>query len=136
MFDLRPVFFGTGVILSVLALAMGLPAIVDFAHGDPDWQVFTASACVTLFAGLALMGSNHGARRGGYSLRQIFLLTAAGWLSVSFAAALPFAFSGMHFTLVDALFEAVSGVTTTAATVLRNIDRTPPGILLWRGLLQ
>ncbi|PKU26123.1 TrkH family potassium uptake protein [Telmatospirillum siberiense] len=136
MFVLRPAFFGTGAVLALLALAMGLPAVVDFAHGDPDWRIFAASACVTLFTGLALMASNHGTRSQGYSVRQIFLLTALSWMAVCVAAALPFAFSGLHFSAVDALFEAVSGVTTTGATVLRNIDRAPPGILLWRGLLQ
>ena len=69
-------------------------------------------------------------------MRQTFLLTAVGWLAVSLAAALPFAFSGLHLSPADAVFEAVSGVTTTGATVLRGLDRAPPGILLWRGLLQ
>lgn len=136
MFDLRPVLFVTGVALSVLAVAMALPAIVDYVHGDPDWRVFSASAAVTLFLGGALAAGNHVRHRGPFSTRQIFLLTAAGWLSVCLAAALPFAFSGLHLSPIDALFEAVSGVTTTGATVLRNLDRTPPGILLWRALLE
>lgn len=136
MFDLRPVFFGIGVVLALLALAMGLPAIVDYAHSDPDWRIFTASGAVTFFLGLALMACNQGARCRVYSVRQIFLLTALGWIAVCLAAAMPFAFSTLRFSPVDALFEATSGVTTTAATVMRNIDRAPPGILLWRSLLQ
>ncbi|MDR3437620.1 TrkH family potassium uptake protein [Telmatospirillum sp.] len=137
MFDLRPVLFVTGVLLALLAVAMGLPAIVDYVHGDPDWRVFTASASVTLFLGIILMAGNHVGRRGEFSVRQVFLLTVAGWLAVSVAAAQPFVFSAaLHLSPIDALFEAVSGVTTTGATVLRNLDRTPPGILLWRGLLQ
>ncbi|HXP96355.1 MAG TPA: TrkH family potassium uptake protein [Telmatospirillum sp.] len=136
MFDLRPVLFGTGLVLAVLALAMGLPTLVDFVHGDADWRVFAASAAVTLFVGLALMAANYVARRDELSTRQIFLLTAAGWLAACFAAALPFAFSGLHVSGVDALFEATSGVTTTGATILRNVDHAPPGILLWRALLQ
>ncbi len=136
MFDLRPVFFVTGVVLALLALAMGLPAVVDYVHGDPDWRVFTAAGCVTGFAGVALMAGNHVDRRGDFSIRQIFLLAVTGWVAVAIAAAQPFAFSALHLSPVDALFEAVSGVTTTGATVLRNLDRVPPGILLWRGLLQ
>ncbi len=136
MFDLRPVFFGTGLVLALLAVAMGLPTAVDFAHGDADWQIFAASAGVTLFTGLALMASSHGARRDELSLRQVFLMTVAGWVAVCLAASLPFAFSGLRFSAVDALFEAVSGVTTTGATVLHGIGRAPPGILLWRALLQ
>jgi trk system potassium uptake protein TrkH len=136
MFDLRPVFFGTGLVLALLALAMGIPALVDLVHGDPDWRIFAASAAVTLFIGLSLMAANHAIRLEKLSVRQIFLLTASGWLAVCLAAALPFAFSRLHFSPTDAFFEAVSGVTTTGSTVLRNIDRAPPGILIWRALLQ
>lgn len=136
MFDLRPVFFVTGVLLSVLAVAMGLPAVVDAVHDDPDWLVFTAAAGVTLFLGLALALANRQGDRAEFSVRQIFLLTIAGWLAASLAAAMPFAFSRLHLTPVNALFEAVSGLTTTGATVIRHLDVAPPGILLWRGLLQ
>jgi trk system potassium uptake protein TrkH len=136
MFKLSPVFYGTGLVLALLATAMGLPAVVDFVHGDANWRIFAASAGVTSFLGLALMASNYENRRGEMTVRQTFLLTATGWLAVCLAAALPFAFSGLHFSVIDAVFEAVSGVTTTGATVMRNLDRTPPGILLWRAELQ
>jgi trk system potassium uptake protein TrkH len=136
MMDLRPVLFAIGAFLAVLALAMGLPAIMDYVHGDPDWRVFTASAAVTLFLGAILMAGNHERRKRNLSVRQIFLLTALGWVVASVVAAQPFAFSALHLSPVDALFEAVSGVTATGATVLRGLDRMPPGILLWRALLQ
>jgi trk system potassium uptake protein TrkH len=136
MFDLRPVFLVSGALLSLLALAMCLPALADLAHGNDDWLVFAASAAVTLFVGQALVAANRTAAPTDVSARQTFLFTVVGWLVVCLAAALPFAFSGLHLTPTDALFEAISGVTTTGATVLRGLDRAPPGILLWRALLQ
>jgi len=135
MFDLRPVFFVTGVLLSLLAVAMCVPAAVDAVHDNADWLVFLGSAAVTLFFGLALIAANW-VRRATFSVRQIFLLTALGWFAVSLAGALPFAFSGLHLSWADAVFEAVSGATATGATVIRGLDAQPPGILLWRALMQ
>ncbi|HLN23590.1 MAG TPA: potassium transporter TrkH, partial [Patescibacteria group bacterium] len=79
MFDLRPVFFVTGVLLSLLAVAMCVPAAVDAVHDNADWLVFLASAAVTLFFGLSLIAANW-VRRATFSVRQIFLLTALGWI--------------------------------------------------------
>ncbi|HIJ38773.1 MAG TPA: potassium transporter TrkH, partial [Rhodospirillaceae bacterium] len=122
--------------MSVLAVAMCVPAIVDVVHDHQEWLVFAASAGVTLFAGQVLLLANHQACRQALSVRQMFLLALGGWLSVSLAAALPFAFSGQHMSATDAWFEAVSGVTATAATVLHGLDHAPPGLLMWRALLQ
>ena len=52
------------------------------------------------------------------------------------AAALPFAFSQLDLSFTDAFFEAMSGITTTGSTVIVNLDTAPPGLLLWRALLQ
>jgi trk system potassium uptake protein TrkH len=136
MFTLRPVLYVTGLLLALLALAMSLPALVDFVHGNTDWRVFAISGAVTLFLGGILMAGNHDGRQAQISVRQMFLLTALSWVALCIAAAQPFAFSALHLSPVDALFEATSGVTTTGATVLRHLDRMPPGILLWRALLQ
>ncbi|OIQ90863.1 Trk system potassium uptake protein TrkH [mine drainage metagenome] len=136
MTDLRPVLFVTGLVLAVLALAMGLPALVDAVDGNPDWLVFTASAGVTLFLGLALAAANLAGRRRDFSIRQTFLLPVAGLLAASLAGSFPFAFSHLHLSATDAWFEAVSGVTTTGSTVLHGLPHMPPGILMWRALLQ
>ena len=136
MIDFRPVLFSVGLLVALLALAMCLPAAVDAAHGDRDWLVFAGSASVTLFIGLTLAIANRQRPSLHLSVRQMFLLAVFGWLSVSVAAALPFAFSAHRLSVTDAFFEAVSGVTATGASVLRGLDHAPPGLLLWRALLQ
>ena len=68
--------------------------------------------------------------------RATFLVTTFGWLSVAAFSALPFAFSRLDMNYTDAFFEAMSGVTTTGSTVMSGLDRAPPGILLWRSLIQ
>src|ERR671919_1627118 len=58
------------------------------------------------------------------------------WPVVALFAALPLAFSELDLTVADAVFEATSGITTTGSTVIVGLDHAPPGILLWRGILQ
>ncbi|MGQ0662425.1 MAG: TrkH family potassium uptake protein [Pseudomonadota bacterium] len=135
MVDVRPVLFIIGLLLSILALAMLLPAVADLADGNPDWQGFALASLITLFFGGALAFATRAAEMA-FNLRQAFLLTTASWVIVAGFAALPFLFSRLGLTYADAYFEAMSGLTTTGATVIVGLDQAPPGILWWRGLLQ
>jgi len=131
----RPVFFALGLLLTVLALAETLPAVADLAVGNPDWQAFATAAGATLFVGVVLCLSTY-SRRDRLDVRQGFLLTVSSWVVVSLFGALPFQLSALRLDLSDAVFETVSGLTTTGSTILVGLDHLPPGILLWRGLLQ
>ena len=135
MIDLRPVFFIVGILLATLAVAMGIPALADAAVGHPDWQVFALSAALTLFVGGALVLTNR-TRGIRLTIRQAFVLTTASWVVLAAFASLPFAFSDLGLSFTDAFFEAMSGITTTGSTVISGLDSAPPGILLWRALLQ
>jgi trk system potassium uptake protein TrkH len=136
LIDIRPVLFVNGFLLLVLAAAMGLPAAVDFLAGDPDWHVFLASGMVTGFVGLVLAVGSRPQGRLVLATRQAFLLTATAWaLSAAFGA-LPFLFSTLDLSLADGVFEAMSGLTTTGATVIVGLDHAPRGLLLWRALLN
>jgi trk system potassium uptake protein TrkH len=134
--DLRPVLWGLGLLLTLFALALALPALTDALQGDPDWPMFLAVSGLSLFAGLMLVlaNLNHPAR--GLSVRQAILLVVSGWLLLALVAALPFHFGRLHLSVTDALFEATGGITATDATVLRHLENASPGILLWRALLQ
>lgn len=135
LLDLRPVFFVIGLLLAVLAIAMLIPAAVDLGLQNPDWQVFAGSSAVTLFFGMSLFLSS---RRSAFDLniRQAFVLTVLSWLTIAAFAALPFAFSELGMSYADAFFESMSGVTTTGSTVISHIEVAPPGLLIWRALLQ
>ena len=135
MTDFRPIVMVVGILLTVLAIGMCLPAAVDALGGHRDWQVFAVSAAVTLFAGISMaLASRSGGNR--LNVRQAFMLTTVSWLALTAFAALPFAFCELDLSYTDAFFEAMSGVTTTGATVITGLDRAPPGILLWRAILQ
>lgn len=135
MIDFRPVIQIVGIILCLLAAAMLVPAMVDLIAGHWEWQVFVVSAGVTLFCGLAMvLGTRMEVRP--LSVRQTYLATALGWIMPCLFAALPLAFGPAHLSTIDAIFEATSGLTTTGATVIAGLDRMPPGLLLWRSLLN
>lgn len=118
-----------------LAVAMCLPAIADVAADNPDWQVFLTAAVFTLFVGGTLALSSRGNIRT-ITPRQGFVLTTTLWLVIPAFAALPFAFADMDLSYTDAFFESMSGLTTTGSTVIRSLDVAPPGVLIWRALLQ
>lgn len=133
--DLRPVLFAVGALLLALAAAMAFPALVDAASGHRHWRVFAVSSGAALFAGGALvLAFRTPAWR--IAARQTFILTTASWVAVAAFAALPFLLSDPRLSYSDAYFEAMSGLTTTGSTVLDGLDARPPGILLWRAILQ
>lgn len=133
--DLRPVFHAIGVLLSALGVSMLVPAAADLGVGHDDWQVFAAAASGTFFVGMALALSARGST-ARFSVRHIFLLTTLSWVMLTVFAALPLAWCELGLSFTDAFFEAMSGVTTTGSTVIVGLDGAPPGILLWRALLQ
>lgn len=132
--DFRPILHIIGILLTGLAVLMMIPAIVDLAADSNDWFAFWASAIATGFFGLALMLANK-QDKIVLNLKQAFLLTTMTWVLMSLFAALPFMFAGVSLSFAGSFFEAASGLTTTGASVLVNLDKMPPGILLWRSLL-
>ncbi len=135
MGEFRAVFLVNGILLLILGLAMLVPAMLDARVGHPDWQVFMAAAFVTGFVGAALSITCWGS--GEYlNLRQAFILTTSVWVVTPAFGALPFVFSELNLSYTDAFFEAMSGITTTGSTVISGLESAPPGILIWRALLQ
>ncbi len=133
--DFRPILLILGAMLSALAVAMSIPAIIDAIAGNIDWQMFMISAAVTMFVGVALVLS---CRVGNttLSLRQAFAMASLVWVVITLFATIPFVFSQYNLSFTDAYFEAMSGITTTGSTVIVDLDHATPGFLLWRGILQ
>lgn len=133
--DMRPIFYVIGILLCTLAGGMILPLIADLVTGNDDWKIFLVSMVFILFVGGGLILMNKG-EQFHITMRQTFLLTTLSWLVLAAAASLPFYFSAMDMSLTDSVFESVSGITTTGSTVIIGLDDAPPGILLWRAILQ
>ncbi|KJS18603.1 MAG: metal ABC transporter ATPase [Hoeflea sp. BRH_c9] len=118
-----------------LSAAMLVPAAVDFYYGNPDWQVFAVSSfsvgAICLASATATRGAN-----APFSRRLGFLLVNLLWITLSLTGAVPLYLSTLGLDMADALFESVSAVTTTGSTVIAGLDSAPPGLLLWRSMLQ
>ncbi|EYD71068.1 TrkH family potassium uptake protein [Limimaricola hongkongensis] len=136
MIDLRPVGYVNGLLLSVLGLTMLGPMLADIAAQNGHWPVFLESAVLTLLTGILMALSCQNGVKPKLTLRQTFLLTSSVWIALPFFGALPFMLGASGSGLTDAVFEAMSGITTTGATVLSGIEELPRGLLLWRGILQ
>lgn len=118
-----------------LSVAMLLPAAVDLYYGHDDWRVFAFSAFFTGGLALAVVLATQG-RPPPISTRFGFFVVNLLWVTTSVIGSVPLMASSLGLSLTDAFFEAASGITTTGATVLVGLDSMPPGILLWRSLLQ
>ena len=133
---LSPVFHILGLLLSLLAGAMLVPCAVDLLLGHSDWVAFLAASAITLFFGFGLMLATRLNAGGHLDLRQAFLLTNAVWISMGMFGALPFLLADTGMSLTNAIFESISGITTTGSTIIPVIEDMSPGILVWRALLQ
>ncbi|NEY90671.1 TrkH family potassium uptake protein [Tabrizicola oligotrophica] len=136
MIDLRPIFYVVGRVLVVLAILMLAPAVIDARAGLHNGADFLQSAIITGAVGLMLSVATSNALGLGLSARQAYLMTAAIWGFVPLFGALPFMLGEPHLSFTDAYFEAVSGITTTGSTVIVGLDTLPPGMNLWRGMLN
>jgi trk system potassium uptake protein TrkH len=133
--ELRPVLFVIGVLCVTTGPLLMFCALVDLASDHPDWQIFVLSAVLSVGFGM-LLSTATWSRSFRLTLRQGFLLTVLSWVVMSIIGALPLYFSSLPISLAGAYFEAVSGFTTTGSTVIVGLDGLPPGLLLWRGLMQ
>jgi len=131
-----PVLNILGILLAVLGGAMLAPMSFDLLAGDPNWQAFGVAALVTSFCGVCLWLSFKRPADTDLGLKEAFLLTNGAWVFIGLFGALPLYFSSLELSVTDALFESVSGITTTGSTILPYIEASSYGVLLWRALLQ
>ncbi len=136
MLDMRPVGYVIGLLVAVLGIAMIVPMLVDIAEGRGHWPVFVEAGLITILGGSMIALACANGVREGLTIQQTFLLTTGVWLMLPLFGALPFMLGATEARLVDAVFEAMSGLTTTGSTVFTGLDDLPKGLLLWRGILQ
>ncbi len=136
MLDLRPVGYVIGLLTAVLGATMAVPMAIDVASQNGHWPAFLQSAILTcLMGGLMAIACANGVGER-LTLQQTFLLATGVWVALPLFGALPFLFGATGARTVDAVFEAMSGLTTTGATVFTGLEDLPAGLLLWRSMLQ
>jgi len=135
MRDFRSVLNIIGLLLCIEAFAMLIPMLIDLLYQNRNWEKFLFSSVITFFIGLVLYFSFK-KEKILIKVRQAFVLTILSWIIIAVFASLPFVFSSANLNYTDAFFESISGITTTGATVINNLDDLNEGILIWRSLLQ
>ncbi|MSU90094.1 potassium transporter TrkH [Rhodobacteraceae bacterium 2CG4] len=136
MIDVRPVGYVIGMLVAALGITMLLPLLADMIEARGEGATFAVAALVTVVSGGTMALACMSGRDPGLTLQQIFLLTTGTWLALPLFGALPFWIGAPGVSYTDAFFEAMSGFTTTGATVLVRLQDLPAGTLLWRGMMQ
>lgn len=118
----------------LFALLMWLPTIVSYFFDDAAFFIFERTALVTvIFSGCIWFATRRYQRE--LRPRDGFALVSMMWLGFTFIAAVPIYFYLDHLSFTDAFFEAMSGLTTTGATVISGLDTIPPSLNFWRHFL-
>lgn len=136
MFDIRPVFHIIGLVVAAFGVAMLAPMCVDLFYRNGAWETFAISSFVTFLTGLCFALATQNAVGEGLTIKQTYLLTTSVFLTLPLFGAIPFVIGPAELSFTDAFFEAMSGITTTGATVMSGLSEQHAGLLLWRGMLQ
>ncbi len=125
-----------GLLLMIFSLSMVPPAVVSLLYQDGALFPFLLSMAITFISGLIIWHPVRAIRKE-LRIRDGFLVVVLFWVVLGISGALPFALGTTpHMSVVDALFESLSGLTTTGATVITGIDQLPKSILYYRQQLQ
>jgi len=124
-----------GMMMAFFAVTFVMPMVCAIITQDGTFDDFAIAAGINVVIGLAIAGVTRRYKRE-LKPRDGFLLVTLSWVLMSASAAVPLLISLPELSFTDAYFEAVSGLTTTGATVLTGLEQLPPSINLWRHALH
>ena len=130
----KTVFFLIGILLIVLGISMLAPYAIQIIQKEGSHSFISASF-ITIFIGILFVLANL-EKEFRLNLRQTFLFSSLAWIMVAAFGSLPFLLSTQNFNFSEAFFESMSGITTTGATIISDLDNSPKSILLWRAIMQ
>lgn len=124
------IFRTIGNLLKVAAILMIFPLIISLIYRENNYLAFLIPMATSLALGFLLTIRKK--EKHPIHAREGFVIVGISWIILSIIGALPFIISGTIHNFVDAFFEAVSGFTTTGATILNDIEALDKGIIFWR----
>jgi len=126
----------TGVLILFLGLTMILPLLFGLYYDDGSVISLAKSFAITALSGFLLYIFSRSTKTEYISQREGMAIVGIGWTAIGLFGSLPFYLGGEIPAFIDALFESVSGFTTTGSSILTNIESMSKGLLLWRSLIQ
>lgn len=123
-----------GRVLVLLGLFMLTSIIWALVYDEETTISLGLSALVTLFTGAVLYYSTLGNLKKELGLKDSYFTVTFTWVIISLFGTLPYLLTGSITSYIDAIFETVSGFTTTGSSILRNIEVLPKSVLFWRSL--
>ena len=122
-----------GKLLYIFGAFLVIPFIYSILFETAYWSFCITAILSILLGGLLVLGGN---KSKTFSLRDGFLVVSSTWILTMLLGAFPFIISGVLVNPMDALFESMSGITATGATVISDVDSIPKSFILWRGLMH
>ncbi len=137
-FNIKPAIFINGIVICCLAVVMTIPLLLDIVLWNGNSKNIFLSAIIScIFFGGLMIFSCRSKEEIAFSKMDIFFLVVSIWFVVSIVAAFPFyAYSEIKLPFISALFESVSGITTTGFSVYQNVEILPRALNLWRFILH
>ncbi len=117
-----------------LSVALALTGLVSLAYREPETLAFLAAAAIAF--GVGFVSFRRTRLERDLTIREGYAVVALSWITVGLAGGIPYMFTGVLSSPAAALFESVSGFTTTGATVFSSIATLPRGVLFWRSITQ
>lgn len=130
--SLRKVANVVGLLQVFVSLSMFFTALVAVSYGGDDARAFVISGVITLAAGLSVYVTTR--FDGDITSREGFAIVTMAWGATALFGSLPYLLTGVLESPAAAIFEAMSGFTTTGATVFASVESLPHGVLFWRAL--
>ena len=121
------------ILILFFSISYVFPIIVSYIYEDGAISLFLSTLSIVSLIGIVGVFLTRG-EDNNLSQKDGFVIIVLFWIVLSFAGSVPFYLSGMTF--IDSIFESTSGITTTGATVISNIDALPESLLFYRQLLQ
>lgn len=122
-----------GIILMLEGVFMSTCIIISLIYGEPE-RPFLISTTILILFGLLCWKLTDSHRSKSFGIRESFIIVSLAWFLLSLFGTLPYLISRSIPGFTNALFESVSGFTTTGASILNDIESLPYGILFWRSL--
>ena len=135
MFNIKPIALVGGTVVCAVGFLLFIPLITELIYKTESWQSYAVPILLYLIVGGSLVITNRNFELK-ISIKEAFIITVLSWILLAILCAIPFMYTQLKLSVVDAIFESMSGITTTGATILNNLDNLPKGILIWRALLQ